>query len=167
MELSCSRQDLHCCVWDLSCSIQGPVPCCCSSVAQSCLTLCSSMDCSTPGLPPGVCPSSCPLHQWYHSAVSSSSAVFSLCPQSFSASGTFPLSQLFASDDQNSGVSALASVLPMSIQGWFPLRLAGLISLLSKGLSEVFSNTTVWRHQFFSARAVEDKVLQIKLTYFS
>ena len=74
---------------------------------------------------------------------------FSFCPQSFPPSGTFPMSQLFVSDDQNIGASASASVLPMSIQGWFPLRLTGLISLLSKRLSEVFSRTLVWRHQFF------------------
>ena len=80
-----------------------------------------------------VCLSSCPLHRWCHSAISSSDTLFSFCPQSFPASGTFPISQLFTSDDENTGVSA--SVLPMSIQGWFPLRLNGLISLQSKGLS--------------------------------
>ena len=99
---------------------------------------------------PEICPSSCPLHQWCHPAISSSNALFSFCPQSFPASGNFPMSQPFASDDQNTGVSASASVLPMSIQGWCPIKLTGLISLLSKGLSEVFSSTIVWRHQFFS-----------------
>ena len=84
---------------------------------------------------PEVCPSSCPLHQWYLPAISSSDALFSYCPQSFPASGTFPLSWLFASDGQNTGASASASVLPMSVQGWHPLRVTGLISLLSKGLS--------------------------------
>ena len=103
--------------------------------------------CSSPS--PKVCPSSCPLHQWCHPAISSSDALFSFCLQSFPVSGIFPMSQLFSSDDQNARVSASKSVLPMSIQGWFPLRLTGLISLLSKGLSEVFSSTTVWRHQFF------------------
>ena len=77
-----------------------------------------------------VCPSSCPLHRWCHPTVSSSDTLFSFCPQSFLASGTFPVSQLFASDDQNTGASASASVLPMSIQGWFPLRLIALILLL-------------------------------------
>ena len=72
-----------------------------------------------------------------------------LCPQSFPASGTFPVSQLFASDDQNTGVSASASLLPVIIQGWFPLRLIYFISLLSKELAQVFSSTTVQRHQFF------------------
>ena len=77
-----------------------------------------------------------------HPAISSSDALFSLCPQSFPASRTFPMSWLFVSDDQNTGASA--SVLPMSIQGWFPWRLTALISLLSKGLSEIFSSTAVF-----------------------
>ena len=97
-----------------------------------------------------VCPSSYPLHWWCHPAISSSDTLFSCCPQSFPASGTFPVSQLFVSDDQNTGVSVSASVLPR-IQGWFPLRLTGLNFLLSKGLSGVFPSTTVWRSQFFSA----------------
>ena len=100
-----------------------------------------------PSPSPEVCPSSCPLHWWCHPAISFSDALFSFCPQSFPASGSFPMSQLFALDDQNTGASV--SVLPKSIQGWFPLRLTGLISLLSKGLSGVFSNTTVPRYQFF------------------
>ena len=74
-------------------------------------------------------PSTCPLHQWCHPAISSSDALFSFCPHSFQASGTFSVSWLFASDDQNTGASASASVLPMNIQGWFPLRLTGLVSL--------------------------------------
>ena len=98
---------------------------------------------------PGVCPSSCPLHQWCQLAISSSDALFSFCPQSFPAPGTFPMSRLFTSDDHNTGASFSASVLPTIIQGWFPLRLTGLISLLSKGLSGVFSSTTVWRYKFF------------------
>ena len=98
-----------------------------------------------------VCPSSCPLHQWCLPAISSSDALFSFCPQSFPASGTFQMSQLFASCDQNTGASASLSVLPVNIQGWFPLGLTGLISLLSKGLSGVFSSTTVWKHQFSRA----------------
>ena len=102
-----------------------------------------------PSPSPGVCPSSCSLHQWCP-AISSSDAFFSFCPQSFPASGTFAKSCLFTSDDQNTGASALSSVLPVNIQGWSPLRLTGLISLMSKGLSGVFSSTTVPRHQFFS-----------------
>ena len=99
-------------------------------------------DCSTPGLP-------APHHLTefgHHPAISSSNALLSFCPQSFPASGTFPISRLFASGDQNTGASALAPVLPMNIQGWFPLKFSGFISLLSKGLSGVFSSTTVWRH---------------------
>ena len=75
-----------------------------------------------PSPPPKVCPSSCSLHRWCHPAISSSDALFSFCPKSFPASWIFPVSQLFSSDDQNTGVSASASFLPMSIQGWFPLR---------------------------------------------
>ena len=96
-----------------------------------------------------VCPSSYSLHQWCHPAISSSDVLFSFCPQSFLASGIFPTSRLFSSDDQNTGASASASVLPVNIHGWSPLRLTDLISLLSKELSRVFSSTTVWRHQFF------------------
>ena len=87
--------------------------------------------------PPEVCPSSCPLHWWCHPDIQMS---FPVCPKSFPASGTFPMSHLFTSDDQNTGASA--SVLPVNIQGWFLLRLTGLISLLSKGLLGVFSSTT-------------------------
>ena len=89
------------------------------------------------------------LHQLCHPTISFSDALFSFCPQSFPALGTFPINRLFASGDQNTGVSALASVLPMSIQGGFPLRLTGLISLLSSRPSGVFSSITVRRHQFF------------------
>ena len=94
-----------------------------------------------------VCPSSCPLHWWCRPAISSSDALLSFCPQSFPPSGTFPMSLLFTSSGQNTEASA--SVLPTSIQCWSPLRLTGLISLLSRGLSGVFSSTTVWRHQSF------------------
>ena len=100
-----------------------------------------------PSPSPEVFPSSYSLHQWCHSAFSSD-ALFSFCPPSFPASGTCQMSQLFTSDDQNTGPSA--SVLLTSIQCWFPLRLTTWISLLSKGLSEVFSNTTVWQHLFFA-----------------
>ena len=103
--------------------------------------------CSSPS--PRVCPSSYSLHRWCHPAISSSDALFSFCPQSFPASGTFSVDYLFSSDDQNTGASDSASLLPVNIQGWSPLRLTGLISLLSKGLSAVFSSTTVQRHQFF------------------
>ena len=102
----------------------------------------------SPSPPPRVCPSSRSLHWWCHPAISSSDALFSFCPLSFPASGTSPMS-LFTSDDQTTGAWASASVLPVHIQGWFPLRLTGLSSLLPKEHSEVFSSTTVQRHQFF------------------
>ena len=101
-----------------------------------------------PSPSPRVCPSSCSFHQWCCQTISSSDALLSFCPQCFPASGTYPMSHLFASDNQNIGASASASVLPVNIQGWSPLRLAGWISLLSKGLSGAFSSTTVQRHQF-------------------
>ena len=128
----------------------------CCSVPKSCPTLQSHglqqarPLCSSPS--PKACPSSCQLFQWCHPVIPSSDTLFSFCPQSFPASQTFPMSQLFTSDDQNTGVSASASVLPMSIQGWFPLRLTDLISLLSKGLLGVFSSTTTQRHQFLSSQ---------------
>ena len=101
---------------------------------------------------PGVHPNPCPLSQWCHPIISSSVVPFSSCPQSFPASGSFQMSQLFASGGQSIGVSASASVLPMNIQDWFPLGWNGWISLQSKGLSRVFSNTTVQKHQFFGAQ---------------
>ena len=103
-----------------------------------------------PSPSPRVCPSSCSLYWWCRPAISSSDALFSFCLQSFPASVTFPVSHLFTSDDQNTGASASASILPVNIQGLSPLRLTGLISLLSKGLSGVFSGTTDERHQFLS-----------------
>ena len=102
-----------------------------------------------PSQSPGVCSNSCPLSEWCHLTISSSVTPFSSCPQSFPASGSFSMSQIFPSDGQSIGASASASVLPMNIQGWFPLGLAGLVSLLAKELSRVFSSTTVWKHQFF------------------
>ena len=101
-----------------------------------------------PSPAPGVHSDSRPSSQWCHPAISSSDALFSFCPQSFPASGTFPVSWLFTSDDQNTGASALASVLPMNFQDWFPLGLSVLICLQSKVLSRVFSKTTVQKHQF-------------------
>ena len=96
---------------------------------------------------PRVCSNSCPLSQWCHPTISSSVVPVSSRLQSFPASGAFPMTQLFASGGQRIG--ALASVLPMTIQDWFPWAQTGLISLQSKGLSRVFSNTTVQKHQFF------------------
>ena len=127
-----------------------------SSVAQSRLTLCNHMDCSMPGFPVH--------HQLWelaqnhvhrvggHPTISSSVIPFSSCLQSFPASGSFPMSQFFASGGQSIGALASASVLPMNIQDWFPLGLTGWISLLSKGLSRVFSNTTIQKHQFFGTQ---------------
>ena len=85
-------------------------------------------------------------------AISSSATPFSFCLQSFPASGSFPVNRLFASGGQSIGDSASASVLPMNIQGWLPLKLTGLICLQSKGLSRVFSSTTIWKHQFFGTQ---------------
>ena len=103
-----------------------------------------------PSLSPGVCSNSCPLSWWCHPIISSSLTPFS-CPQSFPASGSFPMSRLFASGGQNIGASASASVLPMNIPGWFPLGLTGLISLLSRRPSRVFSST-IPKHQFFGTQ---------------
>ena len=95
---------------------------------------------------------SCPSSQWCHLTISSSVVPFFSCLQSFPESGSFLVSQFFASGGQSIGVSTLASGLPMNIQDWFPLGLTGWISWLSKGLPRVFSNTTVQKHQFFSAQ---------------
>ena len=100
----------------------------------------------------GVHPNSCASSRWCHPAISSSVIPFSSCPQSLPESGSFPMSQLFAWGGQSIGVSASASVLPMNIQDWSPLGLTGWISLQSKGLSRVFSNTTFQKHQFFSTQ---------------
>ena len=146
-------------------------------VTQSCPTLCDPMDyislvqfscsvvsdslwphesqharlpCQSPT--PGVHSNSRLLSRWYHPTISFSVVPFSSCPQSLSASESFPMSQLFAWGGQSNGVSALASFLPKKSQGWSPSEWAGWISLQSKGLSRVFSNTTVQKHQFFSAQ---------------
>ena len=104
---------------------------------------------SCPSLSPGLHSNSCTLSWWYHSTNSSSVTHFSSFPQSFPASGSFPMSRLFAPGGQSIGASALTSVIAMNILGWFPFGLIGLISLLSKGLSRVFSSTTIQKHQFF------------------
>ena len=124
-----------------------------SSVDKSCLTLCNPTNCTTPGFSvlhylPEIAQTS--VH-WVSDAIQPSRSLsppFPLCPQSFPASGSFPMSPLFAWGGQSIVASALASVPPMNIQDWFPLGWTGLISLLSKGLSRVFSNTTVQKHQF-------------------
>ena len=101
---------------------------------------------------PGVYPNSCPLCRWCHPTISSSVIPFSSHLQSFPTSGSFQMSQLFATGSQNIEVSASTSVLPMNTQDWFPLGWTCWISLQSKGLSRVFSNTTVQKHQFFSTQ---------------
>ena len=132
----CSEQGYDCCCW----------------VAHLCLTLCSPMDCSISGFSV--------LHyllefaqthvHWVGDAIQpSQSSVAPSCSQSFPALGSFPVSQLFISGHQSIEASSSASVLPMNIQGWFPLGLTGLISLLSKELSRVFFSITIWKHQFF------------------
>ena len=127
-----------------------------SSVTQSCLTLCDHKrgharpPCPSPT--PGVYPNPHLSSRWCHPAISSSVIAFSSCPQSFPVLGSFPMSQLFIWGGQSIGVSASTSVLPMNTQDWYPLRWTGWISLQSKGLSRVFSNTTVQNHQFFGAQ---------------
>ena len=105
-----------------------------------------------PSPTPRACSNSCPSCRWCHPTISSSVVPFFSCLQSFPASGSFQMSQLFALGGQNIGVSASASVFPMNIQDWFPLGWTGWISLQSKGLSIVFSNTTVEKHQCFSTQ---------------
>ena len=105
-----------------------------------------------PSQTPGVYSNSCPSSRWCHPAISSSAVPFSSCPQSLQATGSFPMSQLFAWGGQSIGVSASASDLPVNTQDWSPLRWTGWISLQSKGISRVFSNTTVRKHQFFGAQ---------------
>ena len=122
-----------------------------SSVSQLCLTLCDPMNHSTPGLPVHR-KLPCASSRWCHPTISSSVIPFSSCPQSLPASGSFSMSQLFTWGSQSIGVSASASVLPMNTQDWSALGWTGWISLQSKGLSRVFSNTTVQKHQFFGAQ---------------
>ena len=105
-----------------------------------------------PSLSPRVCSHSCPLSPWCYLIISSSVAPFFFCLQSFPASWSFPVSQLFASGGQSIGTSASVSVLPMNIQGWFPSWLTGLISLQPEGPSRVFSSTTIRKHQFFGTQ---------------
>ena len=105
-----------------------------------------------PSQTPAVYSDSCPSSRWCHPTISSSVVPSSSCPQSLPTSGSFPMSQLFPWDDQSIGVSASTSVLPMNTQDWYPLGWTSWISLQSKGLSRVFSKTTVQNHQFFSAQ---------------
>ena len=113
---------------------------------QHAMPLCSSL---TPGVHPNPCPSS----QWCHPTILSSVVPFSSCPQYFPASGSFQMSQLFVSGGQSIGLSASTSVLPMNTQDWSPLGWTGWTSLQSKGLSRVFSRSTIQRHQFFNVQS--------------
>ena len=128
------------------------------SVAQLCPTLCNPMNRMQHARPPclsstpGIYPNSCPSSWWCHPTISSSVIPFSSCPQSFPASGSFQMCQLFALGGQRIGVSASTSVLPVNSKDWSPLEWTGWISLQSKGPSRVFSNTTVQKHQFFGAQ---------------
>ena len=139
--------------WKIGVSLHHETPVCCCSVAKLCLTFCDPMNCSMPGLPvsptPGVYSNSCSSSWWFYPAISSSVTLFSSIPQTFPAPGSFPVSQLFVSGGQSIRASASASVLPMNIQGWFPLGWTGLISLLSMGLSRIFSSITVRKCRFF------------------
>ena len=121
-----------------------------SDSLQSCELQYTRPPCPSPT--PGVYPNLCPSSQWCHSAISSSVVPFSSCPQSLPASESFAMSQLFAWGGQNTRVSALASFLPKKSQGWSPLGWTGWISLQSKGLSRVFSNTTVQKPRFFGTQ---------------
>ena len=125
-----------------------------SSVTQLCPTLYHPQHARPPcpSPTPGVYPNPCLSSWWCHPATSSSVIPFSSCPQSFPASGSFQMSQLFTSGGQRIAISALTSVLPMNTQDWSPLRWTGWISLQSKGLSRISSNTTVQKHQFLSAQ---------------
>ena len=139
------------------CLFYSQLCCCFCSLTKSCLILCDPRDCSMARLPcpspsPGVCSNSCPSSWWCHPTISSSAVPFSSCPQSFPASVPFPISQFFTSGGQSIGVSASTSVLPMNTKDWSPLGWTGWLSLQSKGLSRVFDNTTVQKHQFFGVQ---------------
>ena len=117
-----------------------------------------------PSPTPGVHPNPCPLSRWCHPTIPSSVVPFSSCPQSFPASRSFQISpsiKVFASGGQSIGISASAAVLPMNTQDWSPLGWTGWISLQSKGLSRVFSNTTVQKHQFFSTQLYSSTLTSI------
>ena len=142
------------CTWEISTLVvtwYQSVHFSCSVVSDSeILRTAAWLPCPSPA--PRACADSCPLSWWHHPTISSSVSPFSSCLKSFLASGSFPVRQFFAPSGQSIGASASASVLPMNIQEWFPLGWIGWISLQSKGLSRVFSNTTVQKHQFFGAR---------------
>ena len=117
----------------------------------------TSLPCPSPI--PTACSNSCPLLRWCHPTISSSVVSFSSCLQSCPASGSFQMSQFFTLGGQSIGASASGSILPMNIKDWFPLELPGLISLQSKGLSRVFCNTTVQKHQFFGTQLSNSHII--------
>ena len=131
------------CFWKFSCSVM-------SNSLRLHGVQHARLPCPSPN--PEACSNSYPLSRWCHPIISSSVVLFSSCLQSFPASGSFPRSLFFTSGGQSIGVSASTSVLPMNIQDWFPLGLTGWIFSQCKGLSRVFSNTTVQKHQFFCAQ---------------
>ena len=152
-DMELSRHSINFCLENKSLS---PISVQFSSVAQSCLTLRShGLQDTRPPCPsptPGAYSNSCPSSWWCHPTISSSVVPFSSCLQSFPASESFQMSQLFTSGGQSIGVSTSTSVLPMNTQDWSPLGWTGWISLQTKGLSRVFSNTTVQKHQFFGTQ---------------
>ena len=150
-EEKASSLEFQICKWMCQTLFTG---CCFCSVTKLCPTFCNPKDCSTPGSPvlqclPEFAQTHRPLSRWCYLTISSSAAPF-FCLQSLPASGSFPKIWLFTSGGQSTGASA--TVFPVNIQGWFPLRLTGLISLQSKELSRVFSSTTVGKHQFFDSQ---------------
>ena len=156
--IATTRQPFIFCLFTYPCTYTILIPSQFSSVQSfSHIKLCDPIDCSMSDFPsqsltPGVCSNSCSLSLWYHLTISSFVVPFSSWLQSFPASGSFLISQFFTSGGQSIGVSASTSVLPMNIQDWFPLWWTGWISLQSRGISRVFSNTTVQKHQFFGAQ---------------
>ena len=146
---NCISTEKHCLITNLKCSVQFSLSVLSDSLWPHGLQHASP---SCPSPIPRVYSNTCPSSRWCHPTISSSVIAVSSRFQSFLASGSFPLSQFFASGGQRIGVSAWASVLPMNIQDWFHLGWTGWISLQSKGLSRVFSNTTVQKHQFFGAQ---------------
>ena len=143
------------------------LPCCCHSVATDSLLLNGVQHdrLSCPSLSPRFCLNSYPLSWWHYANISSSVSPFS-CPQSFPTSGSFPMSWLFAPGGQSIGASASTSLLPMNIQDWFPLGWTGLISLQSKGLSRVFSSTTILKYQFFNSQLLYGPTLTSEHDYW-
>ena len=144
----------------------------CCSVAKSCPTLCDPMHCSMPGFPVllfsrGVCSNSCPLHQWCYLTISSSVILVSSCPQSFSASGSFPVSQLFASGGQSFGASTSASVLPMDIQAYIHLYICVCTNMQASLVAQLVKNPPAMQDIWVQSLGWEDPLEKGKATYSS